>query len=323
MLPKPATSRLKFNPPLGRMPVLQFIQPSELQVDATYQRSLEASTSQSLIRRLAQHWNWDLCQPLVVARRQGGELFVIDGQHRLESARMRGDIAHLPCVVVEYSTAADEAASFVHLNQQRRPLGKLDLFKAAVASEDPDACALLAAMQDAGLSVAPHQNYISWKPGMVSNISGLEAAWRNSGRKVAERAMTALRLGFAGQVLRYAGTIFPGILAVCSDEMSGRRTFAGEPFERFCQLLGSKRQEEWRSEAMRARLDDADLTVAAAIVHVIRREWRKHLGADAPPELKFEATSDGKAWCDQCDMAVTREQADGCRSRFCSLKAAA
>ena len=67
-----ATSRLKVNAPLGRMPVLQFMGPCELQIDAAYQRSIESGESKTLIRKIAQHWNWDLCQPLVVARRPDG-----------------------------------------------------------------------------------------------------------------------------------------------------------------------------------------------------------------------------------------------------------
>ena len=213
-----ATARLKVNPPLGRMPVLQFIPPVELTVNASYQRSLDAETSKTLIRKIAQYWNWDLCQPLVVARRPGGALFVIDGQHRLEAARMRRDIAQLPCVVVEYASAADEAASFVHLNQRRRPLTKLDLFKAAVASEDPEACSILDALTAAQLSIAPHSNYTAWKPGMVSNIGGIESAWRIHGAAATRLALEVMGKAFDGQVLRYAGTIFPGIAAVCHDE---------------------------------------------------------------------------------------------------------
>ena len=42
-------------------------------------------------------------------------------------------------MVVDYASPASEAASFVHLNQQRRPLNKLDVFKAwvdaAIAAE--------------------------------------------------------------------------------------------------------------------------------------------------------------------------------------------
>lgn len=67
---RPATNRLKCNPPLGRMPVLMHCAPGELQVDAAYQRSTEGEGSQSLIRRLAMFWNWDLCLPLVVSRRR-------------------------------------------------------------------------------------------------------------------------------------------------------------------------------------------------------------------------------------------------------------
>lgn len=175
------TSRLKLNPPLGAMPALQYAPPSHLAVDRSYQRSLEASASQSLIRKIAQYWNWDLCQPLVVSRREGGSLFVIDGQHRLEAARLRGDIQQLPCVIVSYADVADEAASFVNLNQQRRALSKLDLFKAALASEDKEAREIVDAMTDAGLSIAPHSNHLFWKPGMVSNIGGIERAWRQLG----------------------------------------------------------------------------------------------------------------------------------------------
>lgn len=319
---RPATSRLKCNPPLGRMPVLQFCSPNELRIDPGYQRDVTNGSSQTLIRRLAQHWNWDLCQPLVVARRSDltDRLFVIDGQHRLEAARLRGDIAQLPCVVVDFASPADEAASFVHLNQQRRPLSKLDVFKAAAASEDPEACAIMAALEYAGLSVAPHVNCVSWKPGMLANIGGIEGAWRKYGPKVTGRALEALRLAFDGEVLRYAGTIFPGVVAVCSDEMAGRQAFTGERFECFYNWIGRREQAEWRSLAMRLKADEPLLKFNAASAAVFRREWRKALSAETPLELKFKACADGKAWCDQCDMAVTEAQARGCKSRFCSLR---
>lgn len=319
---KQKISRLRFNPPLGRLPVLQFIAPAELQVDHEYQRSLEAKASQRLISRLAQHWNWDLCQPLVVSRRQGGDLFVIDGQHRWEAAKLRGDIAQLPCVVVEYESAADEAASFVHLNQQRRPLSKIDLFKAAIASEDKQACAILEAIEYAELSVAPHQNYISWKPGMVSNIGGIEASWRDYGPEVTGKALQALAQGFAGQVLRYAGTIFPGIAAVCADEMAMGK-FSSAAFERLISVLQSKRQKEWRSVVMQVKADNPDISYAKASAQAIRAEWSAS-GLPGPAStLDFVPERDGKAWCDQCDELVTEGRARGCTDKFCSLRKAA
>lgn len=328
---RPATSRLKVNPPLGRMPTLQFVLPSELAVDPSYQRSIEANDSQTLIRRIAQFWNWDLCQPLVVSRRGDGALYVIDGQHRLEAAKLRGDISQLPCVIVAYANAADEAASFVHLNQQRRPLTKLDLFKAAIASEDPDAVAIMAALTHAGLSVAPHSNFSAWKPGMVSNIGGIEAAWRRYGPTVTGTAFRALAQGFEGQVLRYAGTLFPGIVAVCSDEMRRVDAFDAARFDKFLTMLALRKQENWRADVLKLNADNPLLNFSSASTKVMLDAWARANGVSPAPNVvqipqaqtPAEATVpefDGMRWCDQCDMRIDHRQASGCRSRFCSLK---
>lgn len=339
---RPATSRLKVNPPLGRMPVLQFIPPEELAIDSSYQREIETGPSQTLIRKIAQHWNWDLCQPLVVSRRDG-TLYVIDGQHRLQAAKLRRDIQQLPCVVVEYANAADEAASFVHLNQQRRALSKLDVFKAAVASEDPEALAILSALKDAGLSIAPHSNFTTWKPGMVSNIGGIESAWRRHGAAVVRDALRVLGKAFKGQVLRYAGTIFPGIVALRASQ--GATCELGP----LTDLLASREQKDWRSAMMNRRADNPDLRYGAASalavaeaceeltgkpagVHVVGMKAKPVLAVPektlpaptpfvfAPDEIGNGPDRDGMVWCDQCDMRVTEGQGTGCKSRYCSLR---
>lgn len=328
------SSRLKINPPLGNLPALQWALVSQLQVDAEYQRSTDNGPSQNLIRKIAMHWNWDLCQPLVVSRRADGSLFVIDGQHRWEAAVRRGDITQLPCVVVDYASAADEAASFVHLNQQRKPLSKLDVFKAAVASEDEEACAILAAMEAAGLSVAPHGNFTAWKPGMVSNIGGIEAAWRKHGAEATGTAMAVLSKGLAGQVLQYAGTIFPGLVSVCADD----EIEAGSPECVMLEdLLGSRAQVDWRSAILQAKAANPNLKYAAAATQVLGAAWSDWLeergqsrpGAvemeqqpeapAAPTLVNFNPDDSGMGWCDQCDMRVSRAQAEGCKSRHCSL----
>lgn len=318
---RPGTARLKVNPPLGSMPVLQFCAPDRLRIDESYQRSLEAENSKSLIRKIAQHWNWDLCQPLVVARRSGGELFVIDGQHRLAAANLRGDIAHLPCVVVEYDCAADEAASFVHLNQQRRPLSKLDLFKAAIASEDEEACAIMKALNDAGLSVAPHSNHTAWKPGMVSNIGGIERAWRTLGSGATRTALGLLARAFEGQVLRYCGTIFPGIAAVCHDEVT--RGIDTARIARLQNLLGGQSQQAWRAAMVEARARDPNLKFAASSERVIREAWRSSFGIPKRAGAAIDFPGGDRAWCAQCERRVSRTKAEACASKFCSFRKAA
>lgn len=321
---RPATDRIKFNPPLGNLPALQYLLPQQLKIDAAYQRSLEVGPSQALIRKIAQHWNWDLCQPLVVARRETGDLFVIDGQHRLAAARLRGDIAQLPAVVVQYADAADEAASFVHLNQQRRPLSKLDIFRAAIASGDTEATAIAAAMAEFGLSVAPHSNYTTWKPGMLSNIGGIEAAWRQYGRDKTRAALSILAKAFAGQRLQLAGTIFPGIVAICAhgEAVNGDEIVA---------LLKSKMQTEWRAAVMRARADDPNLRYNSAVAKVFLDAWRTRPGVksvsvaapvavDRKPAVSMQVAPDGKRWCDQCEMRINVRDAALCKSRFCKIR---
>lgn len=314
---RPATTRLKVNPPLGRMPVLQFVPPSELYVDETYQRSLDAGPSQTLIRKIAQFWNWDLCQPLVVARREGGKLFVIDGQHRLEAAKMRGDIGQLPCVVVDYACAADEAASFVHLNQQRRPLTKLDVFKAAVASEDPEALAIVRALSDANLSVAPHSNYTAWKPGMVSHIGGIEEAWRKAGERVTRCALVALAQAFEGEKLRYAGTIWPGIWKTAA---------LGATSCELAEVLRFRDQNAWSKLIIRLSPDMPGGRREAA-QKIIGGAWEQRKKAPpAPARAKVvdlppaQPADDGRKWCEQCEQRVTLSAATLCKSQFCKVR---
>lgn len=341
------TGRIKINPPLGKLPVLQYLPPAELAVDASYQRSIEGGDSQSLIRRIAQHWNWDLCQPLLVSRRRGDapgggdRYFVIDGQHRLEAARLRGDIGQLPCVVGEYGGAAEEASVFVHLNQERKPLKRLDLFKSAVASGNKEACAILAAIGDAGLSLAPHTNYASWKPGMVANISGIEASWRRNGERVTALALRALAQAFAGEVLQYAGTLFPGIAAVCADEIARSGAFSDQRFECFQTMLVLRGQLQWRRDIHARKGEQLALNFAAAAEHVMRAAWAaadrdppKRAAPALPPTAPAKAAPPpvpslatvtaypGSRWCGQCEQKVTHGRALACRSQFCSMRKA-
>jgi hypothetical protein len=282
---RPATDRLKFNAQLGTPPVLQFVAPEQLHVDPTYQRTLDTDASKTLIRRIAQYWDWGLCLPLVIARRGDGQLYVIDGQHRLAAATLRGDIAHMPAVVLAYPTIADEAANFVHINQQRRPLSKLDLFKAAVASGDSEATQIVDAVAQAGLSIAPHGNFIAWKPGMISNVGGVEASWRQHGAEVTRIALRALGQGFSGQVLRYAGTIFPGIAAVAAEEAKNfKPAFSPKSWEAFVSMIGSKSQEDWRSAVLMARAKDPNLSFGRASERVFLDAWEDDLGLDVVAE---------------------------------------
>ena len=192
----------------GEMPVLQFCTPAQLRIDPSYQRSTDAQASRTLINRITRKWDWRLYQPLVVARRADGGLYVVDGQHRLEAARQRADIAQLPCVITAYDGAQEEAAAFVELNQARKPLSQLNLFKAAVAAGDPDAALIQSIVETAGFRLTGAADRNAWKPGWIDNIVSVRHCHRQHGDRVLRLALEAIGKAFEGQVLRYCGSIF-------------------------------------------------------------------------------------------------------------------
>jgi len=246
-----ATTRLKVNPPIGKPPVLEWIAPGELSVDDSYQRSLESENSVTLIRRIAQFWDWGLCQPVNVARRADGSLWIVDGQHRRAAANMRGDIAHLPCVVQAFADIGREAAAFVALNKQRRALGAVDVFKAALAAGDEDAKAVMQLVTAARLSLAPHSNYVAWQPGMLYCVPTIQAGYRKHGQLIVSSALCAFAEAFEGQVLQYAGNILAGLIPFYAAELRE----ASFDADTFIEMLAATSQKEW---LRRARLRQVD-----------------------------------------------------------------
>jgi hypothetical protein len=317
--------RPKLNPIVGSLPVLQYCAPEQLLIDDSYQRSIEAESSQALIRRIAANWDWGLCQPLFVARRADGGLYVVDGQHRLAAAVMRADIAQLPCVVSHFDSADREAAAFVQLNQQRRPLGALDLFKAALASGDPTATLIKQCLEDAGLELANSTNNQTMKAGQVGNVGGLQRCERTYGAAVLRTALKVLALAYPQQVLRYAGSIFPGIVAVVAGELHNRAA-PTDLVPRLAGFVGRDAQSEWVHRFAQAKADDVNLKHSQAAERVLRAAWvewsqaQLGQGAGASQPLGTFLKPAEVAWCDQCEARVSGAKAAACASPFCKLK---
>jgi hypothetical protein len=269
-----ATSRLKVNPPVGSLPVLQYCAPDQLQIDEAYQRTLDAAPSQTLIRRIATFWDWGLCQPLVVARRSDGGLYVVDGQHRLAAAKLRGDIWQLPCVVASYQDAAEEAAAFVAINQSRRPLSRMQIFKAALAAGDEEAQKIQAALDENGLWIGTSPDLSVQKPGALTCLRGLEDCLRSYGIDTLAAALDVLAQSFKGEVLRYSGTIFPGIAAIVAAELKADSSFSdGERFVLMTEMVGGASQAEWYRD-IGARTAEIPTRRAAAAA-VLQDAWKE------------------------------------------------
>jgi hypothetical protein len=271
--------RPKCNPIMGELPVLQYCALEQLCIDESYQRSLEAANSITLIRRIATFWDWGLCQPLYVSRRADGKLYVVDGQHRMAAATLRGDIWQLPCVVRAFDSAAAEAAAFVALNQERRPLNKLQIFKAALAAGEMEAAQIVIALDDAGLTIASTTNLDNCPPGAVSFVAGLQLCYRAHGIQVLTTALNVLARSYKGQVLRYGGTLFPGIVAIVADETEADSGFAdGWKLGLMTEMVGGAEQTEWLKDVMGAIANDPTLNRRSVSMKVFREAWAECLG---------------------------------------------
>ena len=224
----------------GTPPSIEWRPTDELLVDLAYQRSCEERASQSAIATIAHQWDWRLCAPLTVSRRGDPEkCYVIDGQHRLEAAKLRGDIPYLPCIISRFESLEEEARCFVAVNTARKKITALDTHRASLAAGNTSAVRIQRVIDAAGLSLAPHMNFISWRPLQITCIAGVAGALRAMGEKQVVDALTDLAAMAPDKVLRYAGTMLKGIYAVRAKPVAD---FDSETWRR---VLASRSQEDW------------------------------------------------------------------------------
>lgn len=225
----------------GNPPSVENRNPSELRLDDSYQRSTDNGASKALIKRIATGWDWRMCLPLVVSKRDDGSLWVIDGQHRLAAALLRGDIQFLPCCVGVYGSVADEAAMFVAMNRARKPMNRLDDFHAAIASGDSEAIEIAKLITDAGFTVSRKTGSQSWRPGEVAFTSAISKVLRKHGAKVCADALRTMQEAWPGEVLNAGASMFTALTKLAISPPDG--------FDqgRLFRALRKRTQREWAS----------------------------------------------------------------------------
>lgn len=136
---------------VGERPATMVVKPSELSVDAAYQRDLSPK-SIKLIRKLVEEWDWRKYKVPVVTR-VGDQWHVIDGQHTAIAAVTHGGIDELEVLVVDAGDRRDRAGAFIGHNKDRVQITNSQLFFAAAASGDEDALTALQICERAGAAI--------------------------------------------------------------------------------------------------------------------------------------------------------------------------
>lgn len=108
-----------------------WINTNELHIDENYQRGAKPEK----VKQMAATWSWVACGAISVALRDDATWFVMDGQHRVKGARLRG-IEKMPCIVFDLNDVAEEARGFLRSNTARRPVTMVDRHKAMLMTED-------------------------------------------------------------------------------------------------------------------------------------------------------------------------------------------
>lgn len=224
----------------GTPPTLEWIGIESLSVDPAYQRAVDGSKSRSIIFGMVKEWDWSLCQPLVVSRRTDGGLFILDGQHRHAGAKQRGDIPHLPCVVLTGRDEQHEAAAFVALNTKRQKLSQNDIFLGMLAAGDEHAQATAAILEQTGWKSARHTNTASFKPGELMCGPMLAKSIKQAGEAPVRNALTALREAYPDQPVRIAGTMLRALIVIYRDDL-----LKGVDCDDFIETLGSVEPQSW------------------------------------------------------------------------------
>lgn len=322
-----------FHPPLGEPPSIEWVEAEFLKVDPAYQRVVEGSVSKRLIQKIAENWDWRLCGPLTVSNRcpdndaewsdEVHGFFVIDGQHRLAAATMRGDIPALPCMVSQFGSQEAEAMLFVSLNSARRQVTALDRFHAKVACKDPMALEIKSLVEEAGMKVARSDDHVLWGPLEVAFPDAIGHAIRTKKNGASLFGLTVLAKAYPEAKLRKGRELFDGLTTMFHRDRSL------DPNE-VATCLATKRQLEWVMARDKLRALEEIMFTNDAMANVIIRALRP---GSMPTPIMPAAPSRAAAahrgmqsgeldepsgiWCDQCDKMVTREKATTCASRFC------
>jgi hypothetical protein len=102
-----------------------------LNIDTSYQRG-EASNISTIQK--AKHMQYAAMGAIVVAKRQDGTFWIVDGLQRTLAAQRRGDVTQMNCMVFDSRGSNHEAEVFLLCNKGRIPVSCYHKYKTSVTA---------------------------------------------------------------------------------------------------------------------------------------------------------------------------------------------
>jgi hypothetical protein len=198
---------------LSKPPEVRLVSPTDLRVEAAYQRDLSGK-SMALIRKIVIGWDWVKFKPPVCAETADG-LVVIDGQHTAMAAASHPEIKQIPVMVHAAGAIERRADAFVAHNRDRLNMSPFQIFHAEVAAGNKEAMAILAIAGKAGASIpryVPPKAYA--KPGQVIALGEVRRIHAVDGADALERI---LRIAVGAGLAPVAQTVTRALRMLCKE----------------------------------------------------------------------------------------------------------
>jgi len=178
--------------PIGKPPRLQWVKPTDLHVEACYQRDL-TKRSYDHIRRIVRTFDWGKFAPPACAE-VDGRIYVYDGQHTAIATASHPDIDMIPIMVVDAMEMERRAALFIGKNWERIQPSALQKYKAMVASRDSASLQIQRITDAAGVTILAHPPANGrFKPGETIALKAITTVLRKYGEEPTKQVLELLK----------------------------------------------------------------------------------------------------------------------------------
>lgn len=172
------------------------LKPSEILVDDHYQRGVDMLR----VRKMAADFDMRQFQPFTVVLRPDNNYYAVDGQHRLEAAKML-ELPSVPVMLYASDGPEDEAYLFAALQRNRRGLLAHQAFNARVFAGEQGPVEIKRIVNRHGFEVlATQSTYAKAQQDVISATATLEEIYKQpNGRDLLDQTLDVLRRVFHGR----------------------------------------------------------------------------------------------------------------------------
>jgi len=161
----------------------------ELNFDGVYQRKVSVDKVRNIVRQ----FDIGVVGALIVSKREDGNYYVIDGQHRISAMKLL-NIESIMCVIHEGLTIADEARLFKKCNNTRKQPSAIDNFRADLIAKNPITLEINKIVEENGfrINITNAKPSESAKPAITA-VSALTKVYKEMGSEGLQYVLSVLK----------------------------------------------------------------------------------------------------------------------------------